>query len=783
MKTIPRSLSDKIVRLFIAIGVVVAFIGMDVSTAAGDDPPDSIVLVPDYTVSAANLDGVCGDTPTVSMVTMTPQDSEGDVIDPGMGVTFFLPTGSPVVFLNDPAVDTPDADGAYSVQVTSPVPGVFEVGAALADGSHATSVHIPFPNGPLDPDRSVVTVTEGTRLADDNDPHIVTLTLVSQCGLPIDLAMSSSDALTLSAVDAASGDPVTVSRPPVDPGTEPGLTFVGYFQTSPGTYNALLVSNRPGTYDLTATFSEQTSYSSAGADQITTVNPSPVTVQFVSAAPNLTGTLTADPTAATAMVVDDQGTPVPGVDVSFQITGAQFEGGETAMTVSTDDTGRALAPITVVTNGCDNVEFDVSASISTDGTTVPLDGSPVHVTATPSPGGCHLTIGIALTPTAAGTVYANGQDSWTGTFTLVLSNGKPVTDAEGFAITVYRAGHADDGTPISELTDTVSVSAVTNHGDGTYTVLFTTTVPGTYTARVAYGENSAADSGTMVFAPTPAPPTVTTANATIISGTASPGFLVRVTDAAGNTLGTDIAKGDGSWSIGTPAGVPSQQITASMLSDAGAVLSHVTAWLDTDRPAPPRVDRADTIEVIGDLGAAEPFALVTVIFPGGVQWTTTAGENGSYVALIPAGLNGNVTVTAYQIDTAGNRSASTTVQVAIPLPLPVPTAYVLLPQVRAGETQTVTGKNFRSGEQVSVTCRTCGVLARAAANQSGTVTMSFTVPADTTPGNLTVTLTGALSGSVNVTFEVVAAPAPPAQCWLTTVFVTLWKCKLLRQLF
>lgn len=783
MKTISRSLPKTIVRLFIAIGVVAAFIGVDVSTAAGDDPSDSIILVPDYTESAASPNGTCDDTPTVSTVTMTPQDPDGNVVDPGMGVTFILPTGSPVVFLSDPVVAAPGADGAYSVQVTSTIPGVFEVGGMLADGSHAVSVRVPFRNGPLDADQSSVTVTQGTRLADNNDAHMMTFTLVSQCDLPIDLAMASSDALALSAVDAASGVPVTVSRPPVDPDAGPGLMLVGYFQTSPGTYNALLVSNRPGIYDLTVTFSEQTSYSSAGADQITAISPNPLTVQFISATADPTGTLTVDPavttndsTVAAATVVDDRGAPAAGVDVSFQISGnARFDNGDTAITVPTDGTGRALAPITTATNGCDDTEFDVTASISPSGVMIPLDGSPVHVTAVPPPGACHLTLGIALRPSGSGTVYANDKDSWTGIFTLTLSNGNPVLDAGGFIVRIYQ------GMPTGDPTDAVSISTIKNNGDGTYSVQFTTSIPGIYFMNARYADTDG-DFTEMAFEAVPTP-SVTQANTTHISGTAPSGTVVRVDDANGEILGTDTAHGNGTWSIDTPADVPSQQITVSTLGDTGAVLAQVTAWLDTDRPGPPRIDQADMTQVAGGLGAVEPFAQMSLVFPDGSLASATAGENGSYTIATPPDMSEG-TVTVYQSDTAGNQSDPATAELVVPPPPPALTARAQLAQVQAGGTQTVVGENFLPGELVSVSlCPTCSPLAAATANETGDVTLSFTVPADTAIGDLTVTLTGAQSGSVDVSFEVIAAPAPPAQCWLLTLIIALLKLKFLLLLF
>ena len=491
----PRSSSKIVVRLFIALCVAFASIGTGVSAAA--DPAD-FDLVADYTTSIANLDGSCGENATVSTITLTPQDADGNLVDPGMGVEFRVPADSPLVFLTDTTVTAPDADGAYTVEVTSAVPGVFDVIGSLADGSHATTVRLPIGNGPLDPDQSGATVSPGTRAADNNDAYMVTITLMGQCGVPIDLSMASPDALTLSAVDSTSGVPVSVARPPTDPSLV-GLLLIGYFQVSPGVYNALLVSNRAGTYDVTLTYTEQSSYGTLGTGQ----SLDPLEVQFVSIDP--TGVLSVDPgtTIATANVVR-QGAPAAGVDVSFQIDGdAQFDTGGTTVIVTTDSMGQALAPITAISDGCDSAEFDVSAYILGDDSMTPLDGSPIHVSAAPPPGGCRTVLTVSVAPTGDN-AYANGEDSWAGTITATLSNGRLVTDT--FTIEIYNVvGHDLDGHPIESFTGDVAVSQVTNNGDGTYTVAFTTTVPGTYVATVEWGD-ARADSDPMTFDPVVVPP-------------------------------------------------------------------------------------------------------------------------------------------------------------------------------------------------------------------------------------------------------------------------------------
>lgn len=87
-----------------------------------------------------------------------------------------------------------------------------------------------------------------------------------------------------------------------------------------------------------------------------------------------------------------------------------------------------------------------------------------------------------------------------------------------------------------------------------------------------------------------------------------------------------------------------------------------------------------------------------------------------------------------------------------------PAARLARQSVRPGDIQTVSAAGFEPGEQVTaVQYSTPVVIGTATADAQGTVTFTWQIRADETPGLHRVLLTGEVSGTVEVTFEVVAA--------------------------
>ncbi|WP_372966823.1 choice-of-anchor G family protein [Microbacterium sp.] len=82
---------------------------------------------------------------------------------------------------------------------------------------------------------------------------------------------------------------------------------------------------------------------------------------------------------------------------------------------------------------------------------------------------------------------------------------------------------------------------------------------------------------------------------------------------------------------------------------------------------------------------------------------------------------------------------------------------IKVPVLERGERQTAVGTGFLPGESVSGVMSSEPIaLGTQVADEDGTVTFTWTIPADTDLGTHTVTLTGVTSGSVAATFQVVA---------------------------
>lgn len=274
-----------------------------------------------------------------------------------------------------------------------------------------------------------------------------------------------------------------------------------------------------------------------------------------------------------------------------------------------------------------------------------------------------------------------------------------------------------------------------------------------------------------------APPQVQVANATVINGTAVPGATVQVVGSAGAVLGSTQANVSGVWSIPTPAGTISQQITVNALNRTGEVVASSTAWLDTDAPAPARIDEATTRQVAGNVGAVESSSIVTIVFPDQTTITALANANGSYAVATPEGMpEGLATVTV--TDQAGNVSIPVTVNlVTYVAPVSTVTVTVRNSQVQIGALQTVTGKGFRYLERVSaqLCSTTCVPVGNGFSGLTGQASISFFIPDDTAPGDYTVTLTGTTSGGGSAGFTVTVPDAPSPSGSLGAYLLSLIK--------
>ena len=257
---------------------------------------------------------------------------------------------------------------------------------------------------------------------------------------------------------------------------------------------------------------------------------------------------------------------------------------------------------------------------------------------------------------------------------------------------------------------------------------------------------------------------ITNDNTPTVSGTgAEPGATVTVKDGNGNVLCTTtvpITSTDGVWSCQLDNQLPDgdQTITAQQTDVAGNTGPNsppIHLHVKTTPPNPPEVDSTNGSQITG---SSDPGTTITVTdddgnpVPGCESVKTDSSGRFSCRPTKPLQPGSVITVTA--VDEAGNQSEPVTVEI-------VALAIVIAnPVVRVGDSQTVTGYHFNPGERVHL-----GLFSDALdggyaiANADGTVAFVFAVPGLLAPGTHTAVLTGAQSGAVSGTFDVVGTNA------------------------
>ena len=486
------------------------------------DPAASRLTVKVTAAGATTVaaDGVASWTATVRAV-----DANGNAVS-GEEVTFTV--GDPVLKLSDGGTCTTGSAGTCSVTVTSTKAGTFDVRALLPDlasgvltdvgGSPAS---VKFVAGPVCvveagcvPDAGVATtkvvVSTDGQLADGVAADVVTASAFDKHGNPV--AGVSFDFATA----------VSVLRP----GGASCVTGVD------GTCTVSQTSTVAGTHELTA---------AVGGSQLSETG-SPLALTFVHGVVDLArSSLTVSASQASAItgsvdaiatIQDASGNPIAGETVTFAVTGAAKVAPATCVTGAD---GKCSSPVT----DTKAEKVKVSATVSVSGVAGALSGSPRDVTFMASVVDPARS-SFAVRPTVAGAarVVADGVDSWTGVLTARDSADNPVP---GLANVVFAASSGE-----------VALTAVVDHGDGTYTVRFVSKKAGAYTATVEAG---GAQIGSALGIPFVAGPVVPAKSVLSVSAhTAAAGGSVTATVTAYDAEDNLVSDATFDLSVGKPGG-------------------------------------------------------------------------------------------------------------------------------------------------------------------------------------------------------------------------------------
>jgi hypothetical protein len=251
----------------------------------------------------------------------------------------------------------------------------------------------------------------------------------------------------------------------------------------------------------------------------------------------------------------------------------------------------------------------------------------------------------------------------------------------------------------------------------------------------------------------PTPPAVDPSDGSAVTGAAEPGSNVTVTNPDGTVACTATADATtGAFSCEpSPTPATGDQLTVIATDPAGNPSTPTTITVTDDTPpAPPVVNPSDGTTVTG---TAEPDSTVHVTDPdGNILCTTTAASDGTFTCTPDTPIPPGTAISVTSADPSGNVSnpaveTTTSRHLAIGVTVPV---------VHRGEIQESTGTGFLPGESVSATMFSTPLdVGVAPANETGVVTFTWTIPADTPLGMHTIVLTGAQSGAVSATFEVI----------------------------
>lgn len=429
---------------------------------------------------------------------------------------------------------------------------------------------------------------------------------------------------------------------------------------------------------------------------------------------------------------------VPGDDGPKPVgTGTVYPDGTVKITVDAADIGDASA--VTLTSGSGPAESDRTDPVAVN--PVKKFDPPTEVTAVTPTGGTTTTVaGTSTAPAGTEvTVHYTNADGTEGTATgLVHKDGTfqiaiPAQDADKTVSVSVGYGKAEsdsaDATVEAQTPTPTNVTAVTKTdrstvvsgtaeagstvtvkvGDGTYTGTAAKDT-GAFTISVADGipagteiDVTAASEGkvdsepaypvtrlTQLGTPTVSALTSPDGTTTTVSGKATPGQKVTVTDKDGNEIGTATAGDDGSYSFTTDEPLANgTELTA--VAGEGLTASEPgtgSANTRTEAPTAKAVTSEDgTTTTVS--GTAEPGATVTVTDPDGAEQTVTANkETGDYsVDFTPALKNGDsVKVTAQNGTEVPSEPATATVGTRLPAPTDV--TAVTDPD---GTTTTVTG--------------------------------------------------------------------------------------------
>lgn len=359
------------------------------------------------------------------------------------------------------------------------------------------------------------------------------------------------------------------------------------------------------------------------------------------------------------------------------VAAAAGGGGDSSETGSPPTPPDTTAP-TIATNLAINASGDRLTGVAEAGATVRVDTNADGTADYSATVGADGTFSVQLSPP-----LLNGE-SVSVTVRDAAGNTSPETTVNAPDVTVpaqaSQLSIAADGTSLSGVGEPGATASLDVDGDGTtdysvrispdgtFTISFPSPLDNGQEIDVTIIDPAGNTSPTaIILAPdlTPAPntaPSVDPSNGTRITGTASTGVAVVLTDAAGNTIGQATVGADGTWSFIPQSPLPDgTTVTVAAINAEGQAGPTSTVVVDASAPSAPDMQLSNG-EILQ--GSAEAGATIVLTDGEGTvigQTTVDAAGHWSFVPTSP--LPDGTMVSAKAYDAAGNASAPTTVTV------------------------------------------------------------------------------------------------------------------------
>ncbi len=719
----------------------------------------------DYPVPASATPGT-GYTVTATVGTQTATDTTEVTAAAAIDAAATVQAGSdlPVTGTNWPA------DTEVSVQLTAP--GGAPIGTprtATTGALGGFALDYPVPAGTPAGTGYTVTASVGAQTATDTTevtaaPVVVdaaaqvpagTNLAVTGSGWPV----SSSVSLQLTAPGGGAdvGGPVTATTDasgaftasyPVPAGTTPGT---GYTLTATagavtGSDTTEVTAGDPGDVNTNAAAS-----ASASADATADGDPSAQAAAEAAALADATSAAsaaaTADATSAAQAAATTDASTTATTDVTSAANASAAVAAQAAAQADASDDANAAASTAAESNSSASSESAATTDSSTDASSEASANTNATASASASANADATTAAVAeASAQAAAFADATAEGSAAADPAAEAASEAAATATSSTAATADATSEANAGAAIAAQAAALADATTNTAADTSATSDASTSAASN--ASAAAIANASTDASSDAVASADASAEINTNASASASASAqadddsnasaeAAAVAAALADATSQaSAAADVSANAAAQAAATTDASTDASTTATTAANASAAAA-AQAAAQNDATSTSAADASASAD-------ADPNASAAAAANASSSATASASAAADASAEATAAASADATANA-----SADAAADPTGNIAIALKSPV---------LERGKQQTAVGTGFRPGETVTGVMTSAPVaLGTQVANAQGTVTFTWTVPTDTDLGTHTVTLTGATSGSVSASFQVVAS--------------------------